>query len=245
MLAALKDNSWSVRYSAASGLGIVALADRTLAGQMLQPLLAALKDGADDVRLRAASSLEHVVRVAPDLAGQTRPPLLDALRDRNPNVRDAVIGVLSFMAITDPSLSEHLFRQFTDYDTAARAGVRTSLAEMLFNLTMDQFRDGHDPAQFLFNHLEGLQPLAPDGDSNAYTLHRDVIVGAMARWLVSDNPEIRPVQEEIGRRLQQMRDQDERPHLRLAAGNVLVSCLLSKQPSCAEKNTHSVGNIPN
>jgi hypothetical protein len=222
MLASLKDNSWTVRCSAASGLGIVAQADPTLAGQILQPLLTALKDGADDIRVRAAYSLGQVVRAAPALASQTHLPLLDALGDRTSYVRNAVLHVLNRMATTDPSLSEQLFRQLTDYDTAERDGVRASLAEMAFNLTMDQFQDGHDPAQFLFKHLEGLQPLAPDGDSNIHTLRRDVIVGAMARWLVSDDPEIRAVQEEIGRRLKQMRDQDERPHIRLTAGNVLV-----------------------
>lgn len=98
----------------------------------------------------------------------------------------------------------------------------TPLAELLFNLAEEEKKAGRDPLRWLFDHLEGRQSLLPGGNANTHAVYRTVVVGALARWLASDKPEVKADQERLRQRLAQMRDSERHTHLRIAAWNVFV-----------------------
>lgn len=220
LLAVINDSDVDVRRAATSALGNVAKADHTLASQTLQPLLTSLRDGDANVRFSTASALGQVVQSDHSLANQMLNPLLDTLKDNASFVRGAAARALGQVARVEVKVRSQVFRLLTDYDSNVRDGARDSMADLFFDLAATENKNGRDPVEFLFDHLEGRLSLMPNGDVNTHTAYSDVIVGAMARWLVSDKPEFRSTQEALKQRLRRMRDQDKRLHLRIAAGNV-------------------------
>jgi HEAT repeat protein len=228
------DPDGDVRRAVADALGQVAQADHSLAQQTLAPLLNLLKqlnasnDPDRDATHAVAAALGQVAQADHSLAPQTLPPLLDLLRQFNASndpygyVRSAVAAALGQIAQADPNARNQVFGLLTNYDGYVRDGVTPPLAELLFDLAEEEKKAGRGPLRWLFDHLEGRQSLLPGGNANTHAVYRTVVVGALARWLASDKPEVKADQERLRQRLAQMRDTDRRVHLRIAAWNVFV-----------------------
>jgi hypothetical protein len=193
-----------------------------LASRLFLLLLTGLKDEDKYVRTASASSLGQVARADFKLIDQVLQALLDALEDTSFDVQSAAASSLGEIARLDPNVRDRVFRLLIDHNEPVRIGARPSLVKLLFDLAEEEKKNRRDPIQFLFDHLEGRHSLMPDGDANTHAIYRDVIIGAMAQWLVSDKPEAKATRIELKRKLEQMRDGDKQLHLRIAAWNVFV-----------------------
>ncbi len=216
------------RGAAAASLGKVVQADARLAREVINPLLAAFEyrnDSYNDVRIAAAAALGKAAQADATLASKVLSPLLAALKKSNEpddDMRRAAAAALGEVARVEPKIRDQIFRLLTDPDGYVSDGVRDSLAELLFDLAAEEKKNGRDQLQFFFDHLEARRSLMPNGDSNTHAVYRNVVVGAMARWLVSDKLEAKATQASLKQRLEQMRDTDKRLHLRIAAWKVFV-----------------------
>lgn len=224
LLNALKDSSFFVRPEIIRSLGYLARADSNMAGKVLDPLLNALTDEYSLARSAAVEALGQVVRADPNLTGKLLNPLLKTLQDSDSSVRSAAVGALGQIARTEPMYQARVFKFLTDYDVDVRRGARDSLADLL----VDEAKKKSDPVRFLLDHLEGrlsLMPTSPNlpksGNANTFAVYRDMVVGAMARVLASNDPKAKAEQARLREELQRLRG-DGRLHLRIAAWKVFV-----------------------
>ena len=118
LIAALKDNDWNVRYSAAEALG------RIGGDKAVEPLITALKDKDNSVRYSAAQALG---RIGGDKAVE---PLIAALKDNVNSVRYSAAQALG--SIGGDKAFEPLIAALKDEDYS----VRSSAAEALDTIDM-------------------------------------------------------------------------------------------------------------
>jgi hypothetical protein len=90
---------------------------------------------------------------------------------------------------------------------------------------------GNDPVRFLLDHLRGQQSFLPDGNANTHAVYRDVAVGALARWLVSDKQN----EQRLRGELEQLRKRGGL-HLRIAVWNVLVEAAQLREQQERERD---------
>jgi hypothetical protein len=174
-------------------------------------------DSDSDVRRSAASALGQVAQADHTLAERTLLPLLNALMDSDPDVRASAASALGQVAQADTGTLKDILPLLTDFDSALRQAVREPLCDGLEALAEKQ----PQPVSFLLDHLEGRQSLMPGGDANTYAVYRDVVEGALARWLVSEKSP-KGVRNGLEQELRRMQRQDPRLHLRVAAWNVFA-----------------------
>jgi hypothetical protein len=229
-LAALTDSDYRVREAAAAALGRVAQADHRLAAQVLSPLLTALKDSDPNARGSAGAALGQVVEADHRLAAQVLSPLLTALKDSYDQVRMAAATALGRVAQVNLQAKESALQSLIvgerNEDMEVRSGVAKTLPDLFVVEAEAEAKSGRDPLEFLFAHLEGKQSYLPtylpNANANTYAVYRNLLVTAMARWLVSDTPEAKATQAALRQRLETMRASDKRLHLRIAAWNALA-----------------------
>ncbi len=188
----------------------------------LQLLLVALNNNDWVIRSAVASALGYVAFIDQSLIDQVVKSLPMVLTDKNPNVRRAAASTLGQIALFEPRLHGYVFQLLIVRDKAVHEGVRSHVAQLLFTMSMEEEKNGSDPVQFLFDHLEGRRSLVPSGDANTYAIYRDVVVGAMARLLVSSERGAVITQAALTQRLEQVRGKDKRLHLRVVARKVFA-----------------------
>jgi HEAT repeats len=226
LLTVLKEDKYSdVRSSAARVLTAIFKADASLARPAIEPLLTVLKeDKYKDVRAAAVTGLVAAIEADQSLAKSAFEPLLTTPKeDKDRRVRSAVADALTICIISDDEVRNRASQLFADYDDYIRRGVIEGFARHLAILAKEKAASGGDPVQFLFDHLEGKQSLMPNGNAITYAVYRQVVVGAMTKWLVSKQPEAVATQDKLRERLETMRDQETRLYLRIAAWDTLTA----------------------
>ena len=116
LVAALKDEQWHVRWTAAAALG--GIADK----RAVEPLIASLKDANPEVRCAATLALESMrdARAVPGLA--------EALQDSNADLRCNAADALA--AVKDPHAVVALISAMNDKESQVRLHVVTALGEI-------------------------------------------------------------------------------------------------------------------
>jgi HEAT repeat protein len=201
---------------AVPALGRAAQADLGLADRIVDRLLPALEDDDAQVRISVARTLGQVVHASPVLVNRVLEPLLRALKDSNPEVRRAAAGALGEIAEVDDNTRGRAFHLLTDYDASVRDEVRPHFVNILLTQAEKEERHG----EFLLDHLDGRRLLMGTGDVNAHAVYRHVVISALAQWLTPDKPKPDAHQDVIIHKLEEMRDNDKRLHLRIAAWDV-------------------------
>jgi hypothetical protein len=215
-LLGMLDSDDPLRIVAVPALGRAAQADLGLADRIVDRLLPALEDDDAQVRISVARTLGQVVHASPVLVNKVLEPLLRALKDSNPEVRRAAAGALGEIAEVDDDTRGRAFRLLTDYDASVRDEVRPHFVNILLTQAEKEERHG----EFLLDHLDGRRLLMGTGDVNAHAVYRHVVISALAQWLTSDKPKPDAHQDVIIHKLEEMRDNDKRLHLRIVAWDV-------------------------
>jgi HEAT repeat protein len=219
----------SVRRIAVTAIGQVAQARPELVQQdLFNTLLEMLKDKQDDsydyVLNAAATAIGQVAQARPELVQQDLfNTLLEIFKDiQNTPYTGAgseVAAALGQVAGTIKGTEKQVCLLLKEsYDEHTRNSLIHSLATTLAK----QAKDKNEPAQFLLQHLKGQQSFMPDGDANTYAVYRDVVVEALAQWLVSKDEKAIVEREALTKELEIMRDNDSWLHLRMAAWNVFI-----------------------
>lgn len=219
------DGDGPLRIVAVQALGRAAQADLSLADRVVDRLLPALEDDDAQVRSSVARTLGHVVHASPVLVNKVLEPLLRALKDSNPEVRRAGAGALGEIAEVDDNTRGRAFHLLTDYDASVRDEVRTHFINILLSQAEKEERSG----EFLLEHLDGRRLLMGSGDVHARAVYRHVVVSALAQWLTPDKPKPDAHQDVIIHKLEEMRDNDKRLHLRIAAWDVFSEAAERKE----------------
>jgi hypothetical protein len=118
-----------------------------------------------------------------------------------------------------------------DYDETVRKSLRGPLSGVLVSAAAEEVQNGGDPVQFLLDHLTGQQSLLDRGNANTHAVYRDVAVGALARWLVSDKQN----EQRLRGELEQLRKRGGL-HLRIAVWNVLVEAAQLREQQERERD---------
>lgn len=235
LLGELENGDDWARTNAADALGKIVDANHDLADQVSVPLLRALgKDTSEEdagwARRSAASALGKVATARHDLAEQFVQPLRERLADSSFLVRYTAAEALGEIARIYPGYRAEVFALSISDVKDTREGVSEPLAKLLATLAApDGDGYGSNAIQFLFDHLEGKQSLLPVNvknqcgeDANTCAAYRQIVVNAMAYWLVSKK-QSPAVQFALKQRLETMRDSRDTPlHLRIAAWDALV-----------------------
>src|SRR5262249_19391211 len=140
------------------------------------------------------------------------------LKDQDARVRDEIADALGWVAQGNGPARARVFKLLTDYDPLVRRAMRVTLVKLLAAQAEEEAKKGSDPVRFLLDHLQGQQSFLPEGDANTHAVYRDVVVGALARRLVSDQQNAARLKEELER----LRKGDAL-HLRIAAWKVLAA----------------------
>jgi len=210
------DRDGPVRIIAVPALGRAAQADLSLADKVLDRLLPALEDTDAQARSSVARTLGQVVHASPVSVDRVLEPLLRALKDTNPEVRRAAASALGEIAEVDDNTKGKAFHLLTDYDASVRDEVKTHFVTIL----LAQAEKEERPGEFLLEHLEGRRLLMGTGDVHAHAAYRHVVIIALAQWLTPNKPKSDARQDVIIHKLEEMRDNDKRLHLRIAAWDV-------------------------
>ena len=123
LVAALKDEQWHVRWTAAAALG--GIADT----RAVEPLIVALKDAKPEVRCAAALGLESL------RDARAVPALTEALQDSNADLRCNAADALA--AVKDPRAVAPLISAMNDKESQVRLHVVTALGEIKTAQAMD------------------------------------------------------------------------------------------------------------
>jgi hypothetical protein len=219
-----KDKDAGVPISAAEALVVVARAAPDRATVLL---LAALNDKDSwVVGSAAAEALGEVARADPALADRLLDHLLAALKDEIPNVRTKIADALGGVAQVNGTARARVFQLMINYDPSVRSTMRDPLVKVLVTQAEEEAKKGSDPVGVLLDHLQGKQSFLPEGNANTHAVYRDVVVGALAQQLVSDQQNAARLKEELER----LRKGDAL-HLRIAVWKVLVEAAeLRAQP---------------
>jgi HEAT repeat protein len=233
LLSSIEDKDDSVRSASISALGDMVTMEPNLADYIFQPLLKALHDSEGIVRNSAAEAMNQVIQANPKLAGRALQPMLIALKDTDSWVRQNVASVLQQMAQTGLGLSRQmlspLLMTLKDSNIDVRNAATAALADIVFNLTINEIKNKRDPVQFLFDHFEGRKSFLPDINANTNHAYREIFIHAMARWLDSEKPETKAMKEALRQKLEWTRDHDQYEPLRTAAADVFVEAARLKE----------------
>jgi hypothetical protein len=154
------------------------------------------------------------------------PALQKVLNDEDSNVRWKAAEALGQIAQAQakPELAEKALNPLLMALKDENSNVRWAAAGAVADVLMVMAEKEQGPARFLLDHLEGRRSLMPNGDANTYAVYRDVVVGALAQWLVSDKPKAKAERAWLRSELERMRDKDKdkRLHLRIGAWNVFI-----------------------
>jgi hypothetical protein len=129
--------------------------------------------------------------------------------------------ILSNLVQVNPEARATTLQMLTARDPNVRNVVKQPISDLLVKLASEE----QQPAQFLLEHLEGQRSLLSNENADTNATYRDVIVNALAQWLVSDLPKAKQDHDSLMQRLDQMHLQDRRRHLRIAAWQVLYTAI--------------------
>lgn len=227
----LHHTEWWVRYNAALALNKVVKVNPGLATRIYKPLVRNLNEKAVDTRPRqaAAQALGEVIRARRELAGELIEPLTVRLKDNDPFVHPEAADSLGEVARVNSNYQAQAFALVTSNRVEIRKGVSKSLGRLLATAAAHESERGNDPIQFLFDHLEGKRSLLPDDvkkqcgeGADTCAVYRQIVVTAMAYWLVSEK-HLPSTPTALIQRLETMRGDPNAPaQLRIAAWDAFV-----------------------
>jgi hypothetical protein len=210
----------------AKALAAAIKVDSSLARPAFDILLPVLKDPA--ARLTDTGIIEALAAAIKADSSLAR-PAYDTLLSGGEKNKDRLLGesvsiILKNCIAADAEIRNMAALQlFTDYNSSVRGGMIVGFAGHLAMLAKEEVKNGRDPIQFLFDHLEGKQSLMPNGNANTYAVYRQTVEQAIALWMASKKPEAVATQAALKQRLETMRDQDSRLYLRIAAWDTLAA----------------------
>jgi hypothetical protein len=214
-----------VRSASAWALGMVGHAKPELSGRVIDALLVALKDNDYEVMAAAAEALGLALQSRRALDRRVYEALFPYLRDVDSLIvhlpdlgpgsprTSMEVEALAIALRFDAAARARAFSLLTGHDESLRRRLRVPLLKALVGLAGNE----QDPAQFLLDHLHGSRSELPGGDANTDAVYRDVVTGAIARWMSLGEPERSRMEE----RLRPLR-QGRLVHLRIAAWNAFV-----------------------